>query len=85
MIKVLLLQLGGPGREEEEKVVWIQPWLGVVPLDVMEVNEVSIDVNDGEFAGQAPDHNLGHRSPNGRLRESSPVVSTDDITNYCSA
>jgi hypothetical protein len=56
VIKVLLLQLEGLGREGEEKVDWIQPWLGVVPLDVMEVNEVAIDVNHDKTASSLVQH-----------------------------
>lgn len=49
-----------PKRAWEEKVAWIQAWVGGVPLDAMDVDEVSMDVEHDhltdKLAGQVPDY-----------------------------
>lgn len=48
-----------PKKAWEDKVAWIQAWVGRVPLDAMDVDEVPMDVDHDltdKFAGQTPDY-----------------------------
>lgn len=48
-----------PKKAWEEKAAWIQAWVGGVPLDAMDVDEVPMDIDNDltdKLAGQAPDY-----------------------------
>ena len=48
-----------PKKAWEEKVTWIQAWVGRVPLDTMDVDEVPMNVDHeltDKLAGQTPDY-----------------------------